>query len=302
MASKDATRENLTKQPLAKKTASWSLAQVLIFTVFGALAATLLSSYLPTQAAPSTNADAFDVSKVKIISFDPLIVHITDFVSKDEREHLLKLGTPLLSASVIRDASGKSILSSGRTSSTAFLPSTDPTVSRIATRAATFQGFLTPADVEVQITSYTAGQEYKHHYDWYPSTRPRNRVSTFFAILKSSCSDCGTEFPFFNTSARGVWDRRWCGVLDCGKDMLTTRNVEGSAVFWANLDTQLLGRRDMLHAGLPAMGGEKVGLNVWTDVSLDEVYGRGMFGGWSREWYRQMEMEERETEGKRKGE
>ncbi|KAH4175814.1 hypothetical protein HBI62_094720 [Parastagonospora nodorum] len=302
MASKDATRENLTKQPLAKKTASWSLAQVLIFTVFGALAATLLSSYLPTQAALSTNADAFDVSKVKIISFDPLIVHITDFVSRDEREHLLKLGVPLLSASVIRDASGKSILSSGRTSSTAFLPSTDPIVSRIATRAATFQGFLTPADVEVQITSYTAGQEYKHHYDWYPSTRPRNRVSTFFAILQSSCSDCGTEFPFFNTSARGVWDRRWCGVLDCGKDMLTTRNVEGSAVFWANLDTRLQGRRDMLHAGLPAVGGEKVGLNVWTDVELDEVNERGMFGGWSREWYRQMEMEEREREGKKKGE
>jgi len=78
--------------------------------------------------------------------------------------------------------------------------------------------------------------------------------------------------------------------------MLTSRNVEGSAVFWANLDPGLEGRRDMLHAGLPAVGGEKVGLNVWTDVALEEVEGRGMFGGWSREWYRQMEMEMEERE------
>jgi hypothetical protein len=25
-------------------------------------------------------------------------------------------------------------------------------------------------------------------------------------------------------------------------------------------------------------------LNVWTDISLKEVQGRGMFGGWSRHW------------------
>lgn len=174
MANKDASAENQTKKPLAKELASWSLAQVLIFTLFGAFAATFLSSYLLIQATQNSNANAFDFSKVEIMSFDPLTVHITDFASKAEREHLLNLGsatrpshnrnhkltpshrTLLLSTSVIRDADGKSILSEGRTSSAAFLPSTDPIVSRIATRAAMFQGFLTPADIEVQITSYTA--------------------------------------------------------------------------------------------------------------------------------------------------
>ena len=99
MANKDATPENSTKKPLVKELVSWSLVQVLIFTLFGALAATFVSSYLAAQTNQTTNADAFDFSKVKIISFDPLIVHITDFVSKAEREHLLKLGyvtcTPL---------------------------------------------------------------------------------------------------------------------------------------------------------------------------------------------------------------
>jgi prolyl 4-hydroxylase len=82
-----------------------------------------------------------------------------------------------------------------------------------------------------------------------------------------------------------VYDDRWCGLIECDKQLLTSRNVEGSAVFWSNLDSDLQGRRDMLHAGLPALGGEKVGLNIWTDVELDEVRDRGLFGGWSREWY-----------------
>jgi prolyl 4-hydroxylase len=81
-----------------------------------------------------------------------------------------------------------------------------------------------------------------------------------------------------------MYNSSWCTYLDCTKDLLTTLNVEGSAIFWVNLDSQGEGRVDMLHAGLPAGGGEKVGLNVWTDISLKEVQGRGMFGGWSRHW------------------
>jgi prolyl 4-hydroxylase len=191
----------------------------------------------------------------------------------------------MLQASAIRSDTGAKIFSSGRTSSTAFLPLSDTTVHAIASRAATLQGFLSPLDIEMQITQYNPGQQYKHHYDWYPSSRPRNRVATIFAILKSTCETCGTEFPFFNISARAKWDDRWCEIIDCSRELLTTRNVEGSAIMWVNLDTRLQGREDMLHAGLPAIGGEKVGLNVWADVELEEVWDRGLFGGWSGNWF-----------------
>lgn len=50
--------------------------------------------------------------------------------------------------------------------------------------------------------------------------------------------------------------------------MLTSRNLEGSALFWRNLDEEGKGREDVLHAGLPAVGGEKVGLNIWTEVRV----------------------------------
>jgi prolyl 4-hydroxylase len=193
---------------------------------------------------------------------------------------------PLLTPSAIQDDSGAKIFSPGRTSSTAFLPETDEIVKAVALRAATFQGFLNPSDVEMQITSYNPGQEYKHHYDWYPAERGRNRVSTFFAILRSTCDKCGTEFPFFNVSSRAQYSSSWCDIIDCTSPTLTSLNIEGSAIFWANLDLNRKGRKDMLHAGLPALGGEKVGLNVWADVDIKEIEGRGMFGGWSRMWYR----------------
>lgn len=172
-----------------------------------------------------------------------------------------------------------------RTSSTAFLPEDDPVVASVIQRAAEFQGYLSPKDIEVQVTSYQAGQEIKYHYDSYTDgSRPSNRISTFFAILKSNCQHCGTEFPFINATLWHQYDSRWCDVIDCEKQVLTTRNVEGSALFWVNLDHAGKGRKDMLHAGLPAQNGEKVGLNIWTELGLTELKKRGIFNAHSQEY------------------
>lgn len=183
------------------------------------------------------------------------------------------------------DLDGKIRDAEGRTSSTAFLPEDDPVVASIIQRAADFQGYLSPKDIEVQVTSYQPGQEVKYHYDGYTDrSRPTNRISTFFAILKSNCQDCGTQFPFINTTSRHQYDSRWCDFIDCEKEVLTTRNIEGSALFWVNLDHAGEGRKDMLHAGLPALNGEKVGLNIWTELDLTELRTRGLFDSHSRHY------------------
>lgn len=75
--------------------------RLLAFTLFGALTATFLSSrYSPISPNVSQHAimsnppapNTIDISKVKILSFDPFIAHITDFVSAPERAHLLAIG------------------------------------------------------------------------------------------------------------------------------------------------------------------------------------------------------------------
>lgn len=258
------------------------------FHLISVLGASVLTvAYLWARASDplqsSTCPAVLPTPSVKILSVDPLITHITDFVSPSERAYLMDFGKTLLTPSTTLDETGKQISGgSFRTSSTAFLPFSDPCVERITHRAADFQGFMRTEDMNVQITAYQPGQQYKHHYDWFqetPGHGKKNTISTFFAILHSTCSDCGTEFPLINTTARAQYDKRWCEVIDCSKPVLTTRNVEGSALFWVNLDAEGKGREDTLHSGLPANGGEKIGLNIWTDCEVDEIWSRGLFKG-----------------------
>jgi prolyl 4-hydroxylase len=245
------------------------------------LAAAYLWARSPELASSACNA-AFPSPSIRILSLDPFVAHITDFISSDERAYLKALGTPLLAPSTTLDDAGNQVTISGRTSSSAFLPLADACVERIANRAAEFQGYMRLEDMSIQLTAYQPGQEYKHHYDWFsypPGTSSKNTFSTFFAILHATCEDCGTEFSFINTTARPYYDKRWCNVIDCDKPVLTTRNVEGSAIFWVNLDAEGKGREDTLHSGLPAKGGEKVALNIWTDCEVNEIWDRGLLGG-----------------------
>ncbi|KAK4493615.1 hypothetical protein PRZ48_015282 [Zasmidium cellare] len=139
-------------------------------------------------------------------------------------------------------------------------------VQTVLARAAEFQGFLPIEDLDMQITAYQSGQQYVPHYDWFLEPgRTTNRLSTFFAILDADCQDCGTQFPnvYVDWSER---DPRWCEYVDCSKEVLTTKIVAGSALYWRNLDSNGQGRRDTLHAGLPVLNGSKIGLNIWTDT------------------------------------
>lgn len=180
---------------------------------------------------------------------------------------------PLLAPSEVTHDNGTEILDSSCTSSTAFLPRSDPVVSCILHRAAEIQGYTAISDIEgLQLTSYVEGQQYRQHYDWLDDESAResgsNRVSTFFGILDADCKDCGTRFP----SLAVDWsqeDRRWCELVECeSHEGLTVKPLPGSVFFWRNLDENGAGDSRTLHAGLPVTTGRKVGINIWTRVPV----------------------------------
>ncbi|POS69706.1 2OG-Fe(II)oxygenase, partial [Diaporthe helianthi] len=164
---------------------------------------------------------------------------------------------------------GRSVAAHQRTSSTAYLSSDDPVVQCIRSRASEFQGYVDLGMMEdLQVTRYLEGQQYTNHYDWAANPAMRNqttnRETTFFAVLDVECSKCGTRFPEISVDWRSE-DQRWCEFVDCKAEKeLTVRAVAGSAVFWRNLKSDGTGDTRTLHAGLPATGGKKVGLNIWT--------------------------------------
>ncbi|KAF7189428.1 Prolyl 4-hydroxylase 1 [Pseudocercospora fuligena] len=207
---------------------------------------------------------------VRTISYDPLIQHIENLVTPREIQYLLTLAKDRFNHSTAYFKNGSILITSDRTSSSAFLPSNDPTVKCILARVAEYQGYADPNLIEeLQVTRYLPGQFFGTHYDWLqgaanPGDYIFDRDTTFFATLEATCSDCGTWFSLLNYD----WtfeDPRWCSFVDCNRrDGLTVKPVPGSAVFWKNLHENGTGDERMLHAGLSARDGFRTGLNIWT--------------------------------------
>lgn len=155
----------------------------------------------------------------------------------------------------------------------------------IESRALAFQGLdatdkYTISHLEpIQLVKYAATEHYHFHTDWFTSsfhtaaTLGGNRQSSFFAYVKAdNVTGGGTNFPLLDAPALRASDGQeswWCraGFVDCDaeyEDGVTFRPVEGNAVFWVNLDEDGNGDGRTLHAGLPLVSGEKIGMNIWT--------------------------------------
>ncbi|KAI1778043.1 oxidoreductase-like protein [Hypoxylon cercidicola] len=212
-----------------------------------------------------------DSYQVRIVSYSPLIIHLENFITQREREHLISLGLPLLKPSMVINKNNEQAQVPGRTSSSGFLPSDEPVIGCIRQRALSFQGYASVHLLEsLQVVSYQPGQQYGAHYDWGISSEDlevAERITTFFAILKGDCEHCGTHFPYLKVDW-GSEDDQWCRLIDCeassAKNGTVFQALEGSAVFWRNLDDAGVGDPRVLHEGMMVESGEKIGLNIWT--------------------------------------
>ncbi|KAK1833960.1 hypothetical protein QBC39DRAFT_301809 [Podospora conica] len=249
--------------------------------LLGALAlhSTTTANPNPNDQTPLTNLDDYVCThppyKVTMVSKSPLVIYITDFLTPSERAHLLHVTSNTFTPSNIAPASRGGDTTHIRTSHSTLVPR-DPLVRCLETRALLFQGYDTPRSrlEPLQLVRYLPSQHYHYHTDWFPPHSPQqseggNRVSSFFAYVRvaNGTTGGGTNFP----RLAGVGDERWCeaGIVDCDEEWergVTFRPVEGNAVYWENLVPGTAGEGDerTMHAGLPVVGGEKVGMNIWT--------------------------------------
>jgi prolyl 4-hydroxylase len=229
--------------------------------------------------------------RVHIMSSEPLVVYIRDFLTEGERRHLLDARcvlavneTRMVNINGDTGAYGSegrfrhSAVADGqrgarRTSQSAYV-ARDDIIKCIEERALSVQGYDVPSShlEPLQLVKYAPEEEYHFHTDWFAdpaytfSANGGNRVSSFFAYVRT-CNDTtggGTNFPLLDPPV----DQRWCDIVDCDEPWdhgLTFRPVEGNAIYWENLRSdKRSGNYKTLHAGLPLNTGEKVGLNIWT--------------------------------------
>ncbi|GAP91604.1 putative 2OG-Fe oxygenase family Oxidoreductase [Rosellinia necatrix] len=213
--------------------------------------------------------------KTELISLDPLVIYIRDFLNSRDIEGILKIGEGRFNPSVVNQG-GKLIQDPYRTSWSAALPAEDPAVKCVLERSRSFLGtVLDPDEDEMgvpQLVRYTAGQEYNLHHDWMRmpqaafdgSPRTFNRVASFFVTLQDNCTEGETWFPFIKAVSpqpkEADGSRLWREHADGG---LAFRPIAGNGIFWVNLFPNGTGDTRTVHAGLPVTSGLKTAMNIW---------------------------------------
>ncbi|TVY23685.1 Prolyl 4-hydroxylase [Lachnellula hyalina] len=229
----------------------------------------------------------------EIISTDPLLIYINNFISAREAEAIIAVGLPNLTPSLLHHSTSlHSTPDRARTSLSGALPPSTPAVSCILGRARSFLGPALLAPTEdfgtPQIVRYAPGGKFDLHYDWYPAPQPLpggrrgvafNRVASFFVYLdglelesesetetevglKKGGGDVGGEtwFPYIESGRGREGKGKWRNHEDGGTAFVPRR---GSVVFWVNLHANGTGDERVQHAGLPLRGGVKTAMNIW---------------------------------------
>ncbi|KAG9232535.1 hypothetical protein BJ875DRAFT_74888 [Amylocarpus encephaloides] len=244
----------------------------------------------PSQRAPDTRIPSLNRSFIAsddpldcpphhyntfILSHEPLIVYIEDFLSADESKHLIEISEDKFTPSTVSTGAEASIQTDIRHSEVALI-ARDDQVRCIENRARAFQGWRPDLHIErLRTQRYGVGGHYRNHFDWSGASRDADRVSTFMVYVDADCEGGGTKFPRLRMP--DVSKGRWCEFLECDRQQdedrselaadnwgITFKPIKGNAIFWENLRPDGRGYEETFHAGLPVLAGTKIGLNIWS--------------------------------------
>jgi len=189
-----------------------------------------------------------EVPGVTILSSDPWILTIDNFLTSEESDAVLKAGSNS-GTDWARSQAGDGV-QAARTSSTAWCKGKclqDPTVRAVEQRVSSLLGGIPMENAEpMQVLRYEEGQFYKVHHD---QNSPRSsawgpRMFTVFMYIGDGYGGGETHFPKMN---------------------LTVSAKKGAACVWTSiLDSDPYQRDDRTdHESLPVASGVKFGVNYW---------------------------------------
>lgn len=190
--------------------------------------------------------------EMEVVSLEPRVFVIPNFLSAFEAEHISKIARPRMAGSSVGDVDSGVFSSNTRTSKNAW-------VGR-KTTSVTESLFMRAADVlnideklltrdknaeDMQVVHYVHGQKYDSHHDWGVSGHPQSRLITLLIYLtdqETPKSGGETSFPKGGEDGQGF----------------KVRPVKGQAVLFYNLLEDGNGDDKALHAALPVHSGEKM--------------------------------------------
>jgi prolyl 4-hydroxylase len=192
--------------------------------------------------------------RMEMISSDPKIILLHNFLSPEECDTIIKLGeTHGFARSTVQGAS-KNEVSTDRTSHTINLHRhQDALVKIIEQRVTLFCPFGVENVENLQIVRYHPGQQYKHHYDFFVPGAKGTEIA-----LKRGGQRHVTFFVYLNDL--DIEDSG--GYTDFPRVGVKVKPRKGTATLWYNVKN---GKEDFrtFHAGMPPLKSTKYGLNIW---------------------------------------
>lgn len=204
----------------------------------------------------------------------PMVQLIEGFLTDDEIDHFVQLGSDRFYASTVvsDDVNKESLLSADRTSYTCHLKrSEDEIVKKIEKRASALTRMPSINIEPFQITRYQPGQQYKSHFDWFDPGSVSYKTETCHGYLDENNKEVPNQrmiTMFVYLTEPTPEDMECAG----GTVFPNCKNIEvipkkGMAVLFHNHDD--IGHEDQqaLHGGLlnrcQTANYTKLGINIW---------------------------------------
>ncbi len=195
-----------------------------------------------------------EILDIEILSWNPRIVLLHNFLSEEECHHLISKAKPfLVRSAIIDDKSGRSVPHEGRTSSGMFLERRggDPIIQRIEERIS----YLTIMPVKngetIQVVQYEPGQAFTPHHDYFDSATVGGQIA-----LKNGGQRMATLIMYLNSTEKG-------GETVFPAAGLKVFPKKGNAILFYNCQPD--GKEDplTLHEGAPVVKGSKWIATKW---------------------------------------
>ncbi|XP_072951534.1 probable prolyl 4-hydroxylase 6 [Typha angustifolia] len=229
----------------------------------------LLFTALSTVSMAKGEPDFYDPARVTQLSWRPRAFLYKGFLSHEECDHLIKLAKGKLVKSMVADNdSGKSVMSTVRTSSGMFLEKhQDEIVARVEQRIAAWTFLPEENGESIQILHYENGQKYDAHFDYFHDKRNQalggHRVATVLMYLSDVKKGGETVFPNAEGKLSQHKDETWS---DCARTGYAVKPNKGDALLFFSLRIDATTDPSSLHASCPVIEGEKWSATKWIHV------------------------------------
>ena len=179
---------------------------------------------------------------------------IPNFLSQDLCETFIQTYKDRVVPSIVVKSDSMHTKDASCTSSSYYIPNTDPHILALREKVATFLNIDAKQIEGIQFLRYLHGEKYNYHHDYLPGKPTNQRVHTILVYLNTLVSEEGGATSFYYYKKK-------------------IQPETGLGVWFRNMDDSGALISQSMHSGEPILkpGSVKYALNIWTRHTRSET-------------------------------